>query len=152
MKKLEMQPCHRGDLLLLRVWPVVETHKGKSREIWRIEVVASRAMPDPVWAVAKLTDNFVVASVGNRLVCYELSEGKWEKRGWIVTHDKITSLSTSQSSLVVAAGDRYNSVVLYEYSILDKTFQVIFMFGGLVDKPTGISKYSQQTVFVWSRW
>lgn len=119
-----MQSSHRGDLLLLRVWPTVEIRQGESWEEWKIEVLARRAMPDPVWAVARLTDNFVVASVGNRLVCYELSEGKWSKRGWIVAHDKITSLSTTQSALVVAAGDRHNSVVLYEYSILSDTFRV----------------------------
>lgn len=90
-------------------------------------------MPDPVIAVAQLTDDLLVSSIGQRLVCYKMSGKSWEKKGWIATHDVITRLSADSESMVVAAGDEYNSVVLYKYSREFEEFQVssnFFHFDG----------------------
>lgn len=137
-RRLSTQAIHRGDLFLLRAcpqpgFPLCFQQQPKS---WLFSVVSQKKMPDPVIAVAQLTDDLLVASIGLRLVCYKVSGKSWEKKGWITTHDTITRLSADNESMVVAAGDAYNSVVLYKYSEEFEEFEVnprVFVLWKLTD-------------------
>ncbi|GMH32720.1 hypothetical protein BSKO_00554 [Bryopsis sp. KO-2023] len=125
---------HLGDLLLIQASLHISQSPFSSKHPchkWHFEIVSRRRLPDFVGAVAGLNENLLVASVGKRLVCFGLisagdTEKKWEKRGWILTHDAIEHLSTCPETFMVAAGDSFNSVVLYQYHDKLDEFQILY--------------------------
>ena len=112
-------PTHLGDIYLLRLAPA-GLRQPSSQHLstvapWEFSIISRRRLPDAVGAVTPMGDSRLVASIGPRIVCFTVLQGKWLRKGWVGTLDMATHLSACPTSGMVAAGDRYNSVVLYQY-------------------------------------